>query len=169
MSLRFVTCCTSDSEAPLLRPGPLACVAHLAPLAQSFHHLTAQRGTLAPRPAARRVHTWRSLAAARACLLLCCTLLAARTLVHTTASLARVVGRAAWKSSTRGVSAPSSRGHVTTTGAMGAPDMPLLTVRTSQRTFPTGDPSFAVMQAFPAGLNERERCALRECCSTRSR
>ena len=54
------------------------------------------------------------------------------------------------------------RDHVAT-AVMVPQDMKLVTVRTSQRTFPTGDPSFAVMQAFPAGLNERERCARSEC------
>jgi len=34
--------------------------------------------------------------------------------------------------------------------------MPLLAVRKSQTTYPTGDPSFAVKQAFPAGINEKD-------------
>ena len=34
--------------------------------------------------------------------------------------------------------------------------MKLLAVRRAKRTFPTGDPSFAVMQAFPAGFSAEE-------------
>ena len=39
--------------------------------------------------------------------------------------------------------------------AMSAP-MKLLAVRRAKRSFPTGDPSFAVMQAFPAGFSAEE-------------
>jgi len=35
-------------------------------------------------------------------------------------------------------------------------EMKLLSVRKAQKTHPTGDPKFAVMQAFPAGLSEKE-------------
>ena len=34
--------------------------------------------------------------------------------------------------------------------------MRVLALRQSQKTFPTGDPSFAVMQAFPAGVTAEE-------------
>lgn len=34
--------------------------------------------------------------------------------------------------------------------------MPLMQVRKGKVSYPTGDPSFAVMQAFPSGFNERE-------------
>lgn len=35
-------------------------------------------------------------------------------------------------------------------------EMKLLSVRKAQKTHPTGDPKFAVMQAYPAGLSEKE-------------
>jgi len=37
--------------------------------------------------------------------------------------------------------------------------MKVLSVRTAKRTYPTGDPSFAVQQAFPAGALLRARRA----------
>ena len=34
--------------------------------------------------------------------------------------------------------------------------MKIVQLAKARKTFPTGDPSFAVMQAFPAGLNQKE-------------
>ena len=102
----------------------------------------------------------RSLAALRALLLAACALL---LLVKTSTTLARALARA-FAPSAHLASAPRrAPRHLFTPPTAAMAPMKLLAVRTAKRTYPTGDPSFAVKQAFPAGALLRAAAAPRKC------
>ena len=109
----------------------------------------ASQGLAALRRSAPSPKRQRCFAALRVLLLAACALL---LVAKTTTTLARALARA-FAPSAHLASSAKTRGprrlFSPPTAAM-AP-MKVLAVRTAKRTYPTGDPSFAVQQAFPAG------------------
>ena len=144
---------SASPHARGLRVGPFACAAQLArasPRAVCARRLAVLRRS-PPSPKRQR-----SLAALRALLLAACALL---LLVKTSATVARALARAFAPSprlAASSVPRKAPRRLFTPPSAAMAP-MKLLAVRTAKRTYPTGDPSFAVQQVFPAGALHHAR------------